>query len=43
MRGMNRRELFMGLGSLCAVLLARHARAAAAGGIPPARSHVSTS
>ena len=36
MRGMNRRELFMGLGSLCAALLARHARAAAAGGIPPA-------
>ena len=36
MRGMNRRELFMGLGSLWAVLLARRARGAAAGSIPPA-------
>jgi len=36
MRGMNRRELFMGLGSLCVASLARRARAAAAGRIPPA-------
>jgi prolyl oligopeptidase len=36
MRGMNRRELFMGLGSLCAAFLARRARAVAAGSIPPA-------
>ena len=36
MRGLNRRELFMGLGSLCAALLARRARAATAGGVPPA-------
>jgi len=35
MRGMNRRELFMGFGSLCAALLARRARAVAAGSIPP--------
>jgi prolyl oligopeptidase len=36
MRGMNRRELFMGLGSLWAALLARRARGAAARAIPPA-------
>jgi prolyl oligopeptidase len=36
MRGLNRRELFTGLGSVCAAFLVRRARAAAAGRIPPA-------
>src|SRR5215472_13830309 len=36
MSGTSRRGLLMGLGSLCAALLARRARAAAAGRIPPA-------
>src|SRR5215472_3902560 len=36
MSGTSRRGLLMGLGSLCAALLARRARAAARGNIPPA-------